>query len=68
MIQSPYEYDHEAHMLALNRIMPILKDGTKLAVDTKSIPKGVNNKLASKVNFKFDMLTWRVARLNLCDN
>jgi len=55
-------------MLALNRIMPVLKDGTKLAVDTKSIPKGVNNKLASKVNFKFDMLTWRVARLNLCDN
>jgi hypothetical protein len=55
-------------MQALNRIMPTLKDGSKLAVDTKKIPKGVNNNLATKVNFKFDMLTWRVARLNLYDN
>jgi len=47
--------------------MPVLKDGTKLTLDTANIPKGENNKLSTKVNFKFDMLTWKVARLNLGD-
>ncbi len=41
---------------------------TKLAVETKSIPQGPNNKLTSNVKFAFDMQSYKVAHLMMTDN
>ena len=52
VIQAPATYDHDLHIQALNRVIPILKDGTKkLGIDSKGIPKGDNNLFTNNLNF-----------------
>ena len=52
VIQAPDTYDHDLHIQALNRVIPVLKDGTKkLGIDSKGIPKGDNNLFIKNLNF-----------------
>ncbi len=67
-LRAPAKYNEELHLAAIDRINPILKDGSKkLSVNSKGIPSGPNNLFARNIEFKMDMNTWRVAHLTVSD-
>lgn len=67
-LRAPAKYDRDLHLVAIDRINPILKDGSKkLSVDSKGIPHGPNNVFSQNIEFRMDMNSWRVAHLTVSD-
>jgi hypothetical protein len=67
-MKAPTKYNPQQHMLALDRVNPTLKDGTKkLSINSRDIPEGPNNLFSANVRMNVDMIKWKVAHLTLTD-